>query len=383
MDLRKSLAKDEILNSYNMRWLEGGVMLEFYRKIRRKSKKVMIKDIGIGGDSPITVQSMTNTKTSDIKSTVKQIHTLEEAGCDIIRVAVPDMASADAISKIKKQIHIPLVADVHFDYRLAIESIKQGADGLRINPGNIGNVDRVRKVVEMAKSYQVPIRIGVNSGSLEKDLLKKYGGPTPEALVESALRHVEILENMSFDQIVISLKSSDVLSCIHAYKLIAEKVDYPLHLGITEAGTLLTGTIKSSVGLGILLYEGIGDTIRVSLTGEPIDEVKVGIEILKSLNLREHGINLISCPTCGRTQINLINIAEEVQEKLSYIKKPLKVAVMGCVVNGPGEAREADIGIAGGNKRVAIFKKGEIIKTVPEENAVSELLNEIKKMIND
>ena len=308
---------------------------------------------------------------------------MEEAGCDIIRVAVPDMASAVAISEIKKQIRIPLVADVHFDYRLAIESIKQGADGLRINPGNIGNVDRVRKVVEMAKSYQVPIRIGVNSGSLEKDLLKKYGGPTPEALVESALRHVEILENMSFDQIVISLKSSDVLSCIHAYKLIAEKVDYPLHLGITEAGTLLTGTIKSSVGLGILLYEGIGDTIRVSLTGEPIDEVKVGIEILKSLNLREHGINLISCPTCGRTQINLINIAEEVQEKLSYIKKPLKVAVMGCVVNGPGEAREADIGIAGGNKRVAIFKKGEIIKTVPEENAVSELLNEIKKMIND
>ncbi|MCG1011754.1 flavodoxin-dependent (E)-4-hydroxy-3-methylbut-2-enyl-diphosphate synthase [Tepidanaerobacter sp. GT38] len=358
-------------------------MLELYTKIRRKSKKVKIKDIAVGGDSPITVQSMTNTKTHDVESTVKQIRALEEAGCDIIRVAVPDMASAVAISEIKKQIRIPLVADVHFDYRLAIESIKQGADGLRINPGNIGNVDRVRKVVEMAKSYQVPIRIGVNSGSLEKDLLKKYGGPTPEALVESALRHVEILENMSFDQIVISLKSSDVLSCIHAYKLIAEKVDYPLHLGITEAGTLLTGTIKSSVGLGILLYEGIGDTIRVSLTGEPIDEVKVGIEILKSLNLREHGINLISCPTCGRTQINLINIAEEVQEKLSYIKKPLKVAVMGCVVNGPGEAREADIGIAGGNKRVAIFKKGEIIKTVPEENAVSELLNEIKKMIND
>ncbi|HHY42285.1 MAG TPA: flavodoxin-dependent (E)-4-hydroxy-3-methylbut-2-enyl-diphosphate synthase [Thermoanaerobacterales bacterium] len=358
-------------------------MLELYTKIRRKSKKVKIKDIAVGGDSPITVQSMTNTKTHDVESTVKQIRALEEAGCDIIRVAVPDMASAVAISEIKKQIRIPLVADVHFDYRLAIESIKQGADGLRINPGNIGNADRVRKVVEMAKSYQVPIRIGVNSGSLEKDLLKKYGGPTPEALVESALRHVEILENMSFDQIVISLKSSDVLSCIHAYKLIAEKVDYPLHLGITEAGTLLTGTIKSSVGLGILLYEGIGDTIRVSLTGEPIDEVKVGIEILKSLNLREHGINLISCPTCGRTQINLINIAEEVQEKLSYIKKPLKVAVMGCVVNGPGEAREADIGIAGGNKRVAIFKKGEIIKTVPEENAVSELLNEIKKMIND
>jgi len=383
VDLRKSLAKDEILNSYNMRWLEGGVMLEFYRKIRRKSKKVMIKDIGIGGDSPITVQSMTNTKTSDIKSTVKQIHTLEEAGCDIIRVAVPDMASADAISKIKKQIHIPLVADVHFDYRLAIESIKQGADGLRINPGNIGDTDKVQKVVEMAKSYQIPIRIGVNAGSLEKNLLKKYGGPTPFALVESALRHVEILENMNFEHIVISLKSSDVLSCIYSYKLIAQKVDYPLHLGITEAGTLLTGTIKSSVGLGVLLFEGIGDTIRVSLTGEPLDEVKVGFEILKSLNLRQHGINFISCPTCGRTQINLINIANKLQEKLAYIKKPLKVAVMGCVVNGPGEAREADIGIAGGNKRVAIFKKGEIIKTVPEEDAVSELMEEIKNMINE
>lgn len=355
----------------------------FNKKIRRKSKKIMIKDVGVGGDSPITVQSMTNTKTHDIKSTVQQIKNLEEAGCDIIRVAVPDMASASAISEIKKQIGIPLVADVHFDYRLAIESIKQGADGLRINPGNIGDADKVRRVVEMAKSYQVPIRIGVNAGSLEKDLLKKYGGPTPEALVESALRHVEILENMNFDQIVISLKSSDVLLSIHSYKLIAEKVDYPLHLGITEAGTLLTGTIKSSVGLGILLYEGIGDTIRVSLTGEPLDEVKVGLEILKSLNLREHGINLISCPTCGRTQIDLINIAKEVQEKLSYIKKPLKVAVMGCVVNGPGEAREADIGIAGGNKRVAIFKKGEIIKTVPEEDAVSELIKEIKMMIND
>jgi (E)-4-hydroxy-3-methylbut-2-enyl-diphosphate synthase len=383
VDLRKSLAKDEILNSYNMRWLEGGVMLEFYRKIRRKSKKVMIKDIGIGGDSPITVQSMTNTKTSDIKSTVKQIHTLEEAGCDIIRVAVPDMASADAISKIKKQIHIPLVADVHFDYRLAIESIKQGADGLRINPGNIGDADKVRKVVEMAKSYQVPIRIGVNAGSLEKDLFKKYGGPTPDALVESALRYVDIFENMNFEHLVISLKSSDVLSCIYSYKMIAQKVDYPLHLGITEAGTLLTGTIKSSVGLGVLLYEGIGDTIRVSLTGEPLDEVKVGFEILRSLNLRQHGINFISCPTCGRTQINLINIAKELQEKLAYIKKPLKVAVMGCVVNGPGEAKEADIGIAGGNKRVAIFKKGEIIKTVPEEDAVSELMEEIKNMINE
>ncbi|NLL98074.1 MAG: flavodoxin-dependent (E)-4-hydroxy-3-methylbut-2-enyl-diphosphate synthase [Tepidanaerobacter sp.] len=350
---------------------------------RRKSRKVMIKDVGVGGDSPITVQSMTNTKTDDIESTVNQIISLENAGCDIIRVAVPDMASAEAISKIKEQIHIPIVADVHFDYRLAIEAIKQGADGLRINPGNIGDAEIIKKVVETAKSFDVPIRIGVNSGSLEKDLLEKYGGPSPEALVESALRHVEILENMNFEHIVISLKSSDVLSCIHSYKLIAQKVDYPLHLGITEAGTLLTGTIKSSVGLGILLYEGIGDTIRVSLTGEPVDEVKVGFEILKSLNLRQYGINFISCPTCGRTQINLIKIANEVQEKLSHIKKPLKVAIMGCIVNGPGEAREADIGIAGGKKRVAIFKKGEIIKTVSEEDAVSELVKEIKHMINE
>ncbi len=358
-------------------------MLEFSTIKRRKSRKVMIKDVGVGGDSPITVQSMTNTKTDDIESTVNQIISLENAGCDIIRVAVPDMASAEAISKIKEQIHIPIVADVHFDYRLAIEAIKQGADGLRINPGNIGDAEIIKKVVETAKSFDVPIRIGVNSGSLEKDLLEKYGGPSPEALVESALRHVEILENMNFEHIVISLKSSDVLSCIHSYKLIAQKVDYPLHLGITEAGTLLTGTIKSSVGLGILLYEGIGDTIRVSLTGEPVDEVKVGFEILKSLNLRQYGINFISCPTFGRTQINLIKIANEVQEKLSHIKKPLKVAIMGCIVNGPGEAREADIGIAGGKKRVAIFKKGEIIKTVSEEDAVSELVKEIKHMINE
>ncbi len=358
-------------------------MLDYCLRERRKSKKVMVGDVGIGGDSPISVQSMTNTKTYDIESTVKQIHTLEEAGCDIIRVAVPDMESAYAISNIKSKINIPLVADVHFDFRLAIESIKQGADALRINPGNIGDVDKIRKIVEMAKSYQTPIRIGVNSGSLEKDLLEKYGKPTPEAMVDSALRHVEIFEDLNFTDIVISLKSSDVISSIYSYKMMALKADYPLHLGITEAGTLLKGTIKSSVGLGILLYEGIGDTIRVSLTGKPLDEVKVGFEILKSLDLRKGGINLISCPTCGRTEINLINIAKEIEEKLEHIKKPLKVAVMGCIVNGPGEAREADIGIAGGDKRVAIFKKGEIIKTVPEENAVSELIREIKKMLND
>ncbi|NLU09607.1 MAG: flavodoxin-dependent (E)-4-hydroxy-3-methylbut-2-enyl-diphosphate synthase [Tepidanaerobacter acetatoxydans] len=351
-------------------------------KDRRKSKKIMVGNVGIGGDSPISVQSMTNTKTYDAKSTIQQIHDLEECGCDIIRVAVPDQESAETISKIKRQIHIPLVADIQFDYRLAIESIRQGADAIRINPGNIGDADRIKEIVRLAKSYQIPIRIGVNSGSIEKDLLHKYGKPTPEAMVESALRHIEILENMNFSNIIVSLKSSDVLSNISAYKMMALKVDYPLHLGITEAGTLLNGTVKSSVGLGILLYEGIGDTIRVSLTGEPLDEVKVGLEILKSLNLRECGINLISCPTCGRTEINLISIAKEIEEKLAYVKKPLKVAVMGCIVNGPGEAKEADIGIAGGKKRVAIFKKGEIIKTVPEEDAVSELIREINDIVN-
>ncbi|AEE91408.1 1-hydroxy-2-methyl-2-(E)-butenyl 4-diphosphate synthase [Tepidanaerobacter acetatoxydans Re1] len=351
-------------------------------KDRRKSKKIMVSNVGIGGDSSISVQSMTNTKTYDVKSTIQQIHALEEYGCDIIRVAVPDQESAEAISKIKRQIHIPLVADIQFDYRLAIESIRQGADAIRINPGNIGDAERVREIVQLAKAYQIPIRIGVNSGSIEKDLLHKYGKPTPEAMVESALRHIEILENMNFSDIVVSLKSSDVLSNILAYKMMALKVDYPLHLGITEAGTLINGTVKSSVGLGILLYEGIGDTIRVSLTGEPSDEVKVGIEILKSLNLREGGINLISCPTCGRTEVDLISIAKEIEEKLANVKKPLKVAVMGCIVNGPGEAKEADIGIAGGKKKVAIFKKGEIIKTVSEEDAVSELIREINEIVN-
>lgn len=349
---------------------------------RRKTKKVILRDVAVGGDAPLSVQSMTNTKTYDVDSTVNQILHLEEAGCEIIRVAVPDMDSAMAISEIKKQIHIPLVADVHFDYRLAIEAVKQGADGLRINPGNIGSKDRIKKIVDVALERKIPIRIGVNSGSLEKDLLSKYGKPVPEALVESALRHVEILEDMNFSDIVISLKSSDVLTTVESYKLLAEKVDYPFHLGITEAGTIFSGTIKSSVGLGILLYLGIGDTIRVSLTGDPVDEVKAGYEILKSLKLKNDGIDLISCPTCGRCEINLINIAREVEERLKNIRKPLKVAVMGCAVNGPGEAREADIGIAGGKKKVALFKKGEIIKSVPEERAVAELVEEIRKLIN-
>jgi len=351
--------------------------------LRRKSKKVMLRDVGVGGDAPVTVQSMTNTKTYDVGSTVDQIHSLEEAGCEIIRVAVPDMESAMAISEIKKRIHIPLVADVHFDHKLAVEAVKQGADGLRINPGNIGPKERIKKVVDAARERKIPVRIGVNSGSLEKDLLLKYGKPTPEALVESALRHVEILEDMDFSDIVISLKSSDVITTVESYRLLAEKVDYPFHLGITEAGTAFSGTVKSSVGLGILLYFGIGDTIRVSLTGDPVDEVRVGYEILKSLKLRNDGATLISCPTCGRCEIDLIKIAGEMEERLKNIKKPLKVAVMGCAVNGPGEARDADIGIAGGKRKVAIFKKGEIIKSIPEEIAVTELMEEIHKLISE
>lgn len=350
---------------------------------RRKTKKVMLRDVGVGGDAPITVQSMTNTKTRDVNSTVNQILELEEAGCEIIRVAVPDLESAMAISEIKKQIHIPLVADIHFDYRLALEAIKQGADGLRINPGNIGARERIKQIVDEARERNIPIRIGVNSGSLEKDLLLKYKKPVAEALVESALRHVEILESMNFFDIVISLKSSDVITTVNSYRMLAKKVDYPFHLGITEAGTMFSGTVKSSIGLGILLYEGIGDTLRVSLTGDPVNEVKVGFEILKSLNLRNNGVNLISCPTCGRCEIDLIKIASDVENRLKNIKKPLKVAVMGCAVNGPGEAREADIGIAGGKKKVVIFKKGEIIKSVPEENAVSELMEQINKLVKE
>jgi (E)-4-hydroxy-3-methylbut-2-enyl-diphosphate synthase len=355
----------------------------FNKIIRRKTRKLRLGDIQIGGESPITVQSMANTKTKDIQKTVEQIRCLEEAGCEIIRVAVPDMESALAISKIKKHINIPLVADIQFDYKLAIESVKHGADGLRINPGNIGDIHRIKEVVDIAKNRHVPIRIGVNSGSLEKDLLSKHGGPTPQALVESALRHVRILEDMDFYDIVISLKSSDVYFTVKAYELISRKVDYPLHLGVTEAGTLFTGTVKSSVGLGILLYEGIGDTIRVSLTGDPIEEVRAGYDILKSLGLRQSGINLISCPTCARTEIDLVRIATQVEEKLKHIKKPIKIAVMGCAVNGPGEAKEADIGLAGGRKKAVIFKKGQILKTVSEDDAVSELLNEVEKMVKE
>ncbi|MPQ32297.1 flavodoxin-dependent (E)-4-hydroxy-3-methylbut-2-enyl-diphosphate synthase [Clostridium estertheticum] len=346
----------------------------------RKTKKIKIGNLYIGGDSKIAVQSMTNTDTRDVEATIKQILELEEVGCDIVRCAVPDMVAAEAIKDIMKGIHIPLVADIHFDYRLALKVIENGVSKLRINPGNIGNIDRIKLVADAAKAKGIPIRIGVNSGSLEKNILKKYGHVCAQALVESALKHVEILESLNFYDIVISIKSSDVVMMIDCYKLLSGKVDYPLHLGVTEAGTTWRGTIKSSVGIGALLALGIGDTIRVSLTGDVVDEVKVGIEILKSLGYIDDGIKFISCPTCGRTQINLIKIANEVEKRLEFCNKNIKIAVMGCIVNGPGEAREADIGIAGGDGVGLIFKKGEIIKTVKEEDLVEELIREVNNL---
>jgi len=346
----------------------------------KATRKIKIGNIYIGGDSKVAVQSMTNTDTRDVDATVKQILALENEGCDIVRCAVPDMEAAEAIKSIMSGIHIPLVADIHFDYKLALKSIENGISKLRINPGNIGSVDKIKLVADAAKSKNIPIRIGVNSGSLEKDILEKYGHVCAEALVESALRHVEILENLDFYDIVISIKSSDVPMMIESYKLLSDKVNYPLHLGVTEAGTTWRGTIKSSIGIGALLAAGIGDTIRVSLTGDVLDEVKVGIEILKSLGYIDDGIKFVSCPTCGRTQINLIKIANEVEERLKNCNKNIKIAIMGCVVNGPGEAREADIGIAGGNGKGLIFKKGEIIKSVNEEDLVEELIREIDKL---
>jgi (E)-4-hydroxy-3-methylbut-2-enyl-diphosphate synthase len=344
-----------------------------------KTRVVQIGNLKIGGGNSILVQSMCNTDTRNAVSTIKQIHDLEKAGCEIIRVAVPDMTAAKAIKEIKQNINIPLVADIHFDYQLALESIKNGVDKFRINPGNIGNITNVQKVVDACKDKNIPIRIGINTGSLEKEAEEKYGR-TAKAMVESALKHIQILEKLNFHNIVISLKASDIQRTVEAYRLLSQKVDYPLHLGITEAGTLNTGTIKSSVGLGIMLFEGLGDTIRVSLTGDPIEEVRVGWEILKSLKLRSRGINFISCPTCGRTEIDLIGLANKVEKALINIDKPITVAVMGCVVNGPGEAKEADIGVAGGHHQGVIFKKGQILKTVPEEKILEELLNEINQL---
>ena len=347
---------------------------------RKKTRVVKIGDVFIGGDNPVAIQSMCNTKTSDVEATVKQILALENEGCEIIRVAVPDMAAAEAISEIKKQIHIPLVADIHFDYRLALKAIENGVDKLRINPGNIGGEDRVKAVVEAAKAKNIPIRIGVNSGSLEKDILEKYGKVTPEGLVESAMRHVRILEKLDFRDIVISIKASSVPFSLKTYSLLSEEVDYPLHVGITESGTEWSGTIKSSVGIGAILAMGIGDTIRVSLTGDPLEEVRVAKAILKDMGLRKFGVEFVSCPTCGRTCIDLIGLAKRVEEKCRNINKDIKVAVMGCAVNGPGEAREADIGIAGGNGYGLIFKKGEILKKLPENELLDALMEEIEKL---
>ena len=345
---------------------------------RDHTKEIQIGDRKIGGGNPVLIQSMCNTKTENVVATIEQIHRLEDAGCDIIRVAVPTMEAAAAIREIKKQIHIPLVADIHFDYRLAIAAIESGADKIRINPGNIGARERVKAVVDKAKEYGIPIRVGVNSGSLEKDLLAKYGGVT--ALVESALKEVAVVEELGYDNLVISIKSSDVLMCVAAHELIAKKTNYPLHVGITESGTLLSGNIKSSVGLGIILHEGIGDTIRVSLTGDPVEEVKSARLILKTLGLRKGGVEVVSCPTCGRTQIDLIHLANQVEDMVSGMDLDVKVAVMGCVVNGPGEARSADIGIAGGIGEGLLIKKGEIIKKVPEHELLSVLREELLKM---
>jgi (E)-4-hydroxy-3-methylbut-2-enyl-diphosphate synthase len=345
-----------------------------------KSKVVKVGPYLLGGNNPVRVQSMTNTDTRDIAATVRQILALEKAGCEIARVTVPDMVAAKAVGKIKKKIHIPLVVDIHFDYKLALECVAQGADKIRINPGNIGSRDKVEAVVKACKAKKIPIRIGINAGSLEKDLVEKYG-VTPKAAVESALRHVRILEKLNFHDILISIKFSDVPRMVEGYRLLARKVNYPLHLGVTEAGTSYVGIIKSALGIGILLHEGIGATIRVSLTADPCEEIRPGFEILKALKLRSYGPEMISCPTCGRTEIDLIGLAGKVEKALEGIDKPIKVAVMGCVVNGPGEAREADIGVAGGKKMGAIFVKGKVIKSVSEDKILPELLKEIRKII--
>ena len=347
---------------------------------RRKTRQLHVGSVAVGGDAPIAVQSMTNTHTDDAAATLEQIQRLADAGCDIIRCAVPDMAAAEGLKTICKESPIPVIADIHFDYRLAVEAVAAGVDKVRINPGNIGADDRVKKVVEACRSRNIPIRIGVNSGSVEKDILAKYGAPTPEAMAESAMYHASLLEKFDFDDIVISIKSSNVGNMIKAYETVAERCDYPLHLGVTEAGTERMGLIKSSAGIGSLLMHGIGDTVRVSLTADPVKEVYAGLDILKALDLRSNCVQIVSCPTCGRTKIDLIKVAGEVENALRDCRKPLKVAVMGCVVNGPGEAKEADIGIAGGDGCAVLIKKGEIIRKIKEEDIVSELLAEIEKI---
>lgn len=344
---------------------------------RDHTKKITIGDREIGGGNPILIQSMTNTKTEDVKATVEQIYRLQEAGCEIIRCAVPNMEAAEALREIKKQIAIPLVADIHFDYRLAIAAIENGADKIRINPGNIGSKERVQAVVKKAKERHIPIRVGVNSGSLEKYLVEKYHGVTAEGIVESALDKVKMIENCEYDNLVISIKSSDVMMCVKAHEYLAPKTNYPIHVGITESGTILSGNIKSSIGLALILNQGIGDTIRVSLTGDPVEEVKSAKVILRTLGLRKGGVEVISCPTCGRTKIDLIGLANQVETMVSGFDLDIKVAVMGCAVNGPGEAKEADIGIAGGVGMGLLMKKGEIIKKLPEDQLISALREEL------
>jgi (E)-4-hydroxy-3-methylbut-2-enyl-diphosphate synthase len=350
---------------------------------RRKTRRIYIGPVPIGDDAPIAVQSMTNTDTRNVEATVRQIRRLERAGCEIIRVGVPDMDAAVNLKSIRTRIHIPLVADIHFDHRLALEALRQGADGLRLNPGNIGPHVKVREVIRAAAERGAPIRIGVNSGSVEKKLLQKYRGATPEAMVESALGHVALLERENFHNIKISLKASDVARTVDAYRMLACRVNYPLHVGITEAGTLVPGTAKSAIGIGLLLAEGIGDTIRVSLTATPIHEITAAYAILRALGLRARGVEVISCPTCSRTEIDIIRLASKVEKSLSKVEQPLKVAVMGCVVNGPGEAKEADVGIAGGKKRGLLFKRGKIIGTYSEEELLPALIAEVEKIIRE
>jgi (E)-4-hydroxy-3-methylbut-2-enyl-diphosphate synthase len=350
---------------------------------RRKTRKIHVGNVAVGGDAPVVVQSMCSTDTRDIRASLEQISRLAEVGCELIRLAVLDDKAVEALKTIKEEAPIPLIADIHFDHRLALGALKAGVDGLRINPGNIGGERAVAKVVRAAAERRVPIRIGVNSGSLDKDLHQRYGGATPEAMVESALRQVQLLESLQFHEIKISLKSSDVMNMVESYRLLADKVAYPLHLGVTEAGTLISGTAKSAIGIGLLLAEGIGDTIRVSLTSDPIDEIKAAYEILRALKLRERGVELISCPTCGRCEIDIIGLTHEVEKRLLTVKTPLKVAIMGCVVNGPGEAKEADVGIAGGRGQGILFKKGEIVEKLPEGDLVPRLLEEIALMVDE
>ncbi|HBI23391.1 MAG TPA: 4-hydroxy-3-methylbut-2-en-1-yl diphosphate synthase [Nitrospiraceae bacterium] len=350
---------------------------------RRKTRQIKVGNVLIGGGAPVVVQSMTNTDTRDINATVVQIKRLEEAGCEIVRVAVPDKEAAEALKAIKSSISIPLIADIHFDYRLALLAIANGADALRLNPGNIGDEKRIEHVVKAAEERGIPIRIGVNAGSLEDDLLNKYGHPTPEAMVESAMRHIRILEDFDFYDMKISLKASNVFTTLNAYRLISDKVDYPLHVGVSEAGPLLSGTVKSAIGIGLLLFEGIGDTIRVSLTTNPVEEVRVAYEILKTLDIRHRGVNIISCPTCGRMEIDIEKIATEVEKRLSHITLPLNISILGCVVNGIGEGKEADAGIAGGKESGLLFRDGKVIRRLKESELVEALIKEVEDLVQN